>query len=175
MKNYLYILLFLLLSAGCASEIEKSSLRTIADFYIGDFNNINRVLIIDQISGDRLNVTDKESIEGFLYAIKDVQFSPDKSQNQGKGLYKVAFFENDELTFTFETLRLSLGIMDGDYYYSEPDIFLLVENFLKDESVQIENENILIYEDIEKRSREYDWWYSLRSELPLENKEKWTK
>jgi hypothetical protein len=63
----------------------------------------------------------------FLSKIKEIKFIPEENQEPRNGFrYSIALFQEGELTFSF-----TLTEVNGHYYYTEPDLFPIVDNFYK--------------------------------------------
>ena len=117
---YVFILLLITMLAGCGLET-----KTLPEFYDGDLGDVTKIMIVDGSTGHQKVVDDKGAVAEFLGEIKEIKFIPDKNQEKRVGWrYGVRFYEGDKETFQF-----SLNQVDGDYYYTQPDIFPIVDEF----------------------------------------------
>ena len=66
--------------------------------------------------------------------IKDVQFIPEENQEDRTGfLYFITLYQDEEMTFIF-----TLNEVNDYYYYTEPDIYPIVDSFYKNLKVEEE-------------------------------------
>ncbi|WP_245827602.1 hypothetical protein [Paenisporosarcina indica] len=73
-------------------------------------------------------------IKDFLKQIKDIKFIPEENQEKREGWrYSITLFQDDEQTFQF-----GLTEVNDHYYYTEPDIHPIVDDFYKNLDVQEE-------------------------------------
>lgn len=115
-----FILLFLLASCGLET-------KTLNDFYKKDLEDVTMIVILDGRTGNKKTIKDKKLIYDFLSEIKDIKFIPEKNQEKRKGFqYSITLFQNDVETFKFE-----LNEVNGNYYYTKPDIYPIVDDFYK--------------------------------------------
>lgn len=123
------VILFLLV--GCHSSLET---KTFYEFYERDLENVTKIAIVDGSTGYKKKIEDQIAINNFLTDIKDVNFIPEENQDDRvRWLYSISLFENEEKTFQF-----GLGEVNGHYYYTEPNIFPIVDRFYKTVDVQEE-------------------------------------
>lgn len=105
---------------GCNLET-----KTLTQFYDGDINNVTKIVIFDGNTGYKKTIEDKMITESFLSEIKDVTFIPDENQEKRVGFnYAITLYENENETFQF-----GLTQVNDHYYYTEPDIYPIVDNF----------------------------------------------
>ncbi|WP_019415360.1 hypothetical protein [Paenisporosarcina sp. TG20] len=128
LKVLVGLLLVSSLFAGCGLET-----KTLPEFYERDLDDVNKIVIIDGSTGDRKTIIDNVVINEFLSEIKDIKFIPEKNQEGRVGWrYSITLF-HDEQTFQF-----GLTQINEDYYYTEPDIHPIVDNFYRDLDVEEE-------------------------------------
>ncbi|EPD53786.1 hypothetical protein HMPREF1210_00609 [Paenisporosarcina sp. HGH0030] len=112
---------------GC--ELET---KTLSQFYEKDLDDVTKIVIVDGSSGYKKTVTENEIIKEFLGEIKDIKFIPDENQEKRVGWrYSITLFQDDEQTFKF-----GLTEVNENYYYTEPDIHPIVEDFYENLDVQ---------------------------------------
>jgi hypothetical protein len=122
-KRMIILLLFLVL-AGCSLETKK-----LPEFYEKDLENITKIELFDGSTGYKKVITDKNVIDDFLGKISDIKFIPEENQEDREGFrYSITLFqdEDEEKTFSF-----TLNEVNDDYYYTEPDIHPIVDEFYK--------------------------------------------
>ncbi|MED4206832.1 hypothetical protein [Neobacillus mesonae] len=120
----LWISLFLLfaLLSGCGLET-----KTLPEFYETDLDDITKIQILDGSTGYKKVINDKKVIEDFLGEIKKIKFIPEENQEDRIGFrYTIAFFEGEKITFSF-----TLNKVRDNYYYTDPDIHPIVDDFYK--------------------------------------------
>ncbi|MDF2946552.1 MAG: hypothetical protein K0S51_1231 [Bacillales bacterium] len=121
------ILIFLILLSGCGLET-----KTLHEFYGKDLNDVTKIEILDGSTGRKKNITDKIVINDFLREIKDIKFIPEENQEDRKGFrYSINLFQGEEITFSF-----SLNEINDNKYYTEPDIYPIVDRIYKKLNVQ---------------------------------------
>jgi hypothetical protein len=119
-QKRMIILLFLLVLAGCSLETKK-----LPEFYEKDLENITKIELFDGSTGYKKVITDKNVIDDFLGKISDIKFIPEEDQEDRVGFrYSITLFQNEEKTFSF-----TLNQVKDDYYYTEPDIHPIVDEF----------------------------------------------
>ncbi|MFJ7730783.1 hypothetical protein ACIQXF_02695 [Lysinibacillus sp. NPDC097231] len=70
----------------------------------------------------------------FFSEIKNIQFIPEENQVDRSGFrYSIALYQDEKITFSF-----SLNEVNGNYYYTEPDIYPIIDDFY--ESLEVEEE-----------------------------------
>lgn len=129
LKNNLLLFLFFLiiLLAGCGLET-----KTLPEFYEKDLNDVTKIAIVDGSTGYKKTITDNEVIKEFLGELKGIKFIPEENQGKRDGWrYSITLFQNDEQTFQF-----SLTEVNDNYYYTEPDIHPIVDDFYKNLKVK---------------------------------------
>ncbi|MBO9129527.1 hypothetical protein [Bacillus sp. 165] len=121
-KTLIFSFVFLFLLASCGLETKQLN-----DFYKKDLDDVTMIVILDGRTGNKKTIMDKKLISDFLSEIRDIQFIPEKNQEQRKGFqYSVILFQNDVETFKFELTQVN-----GIYYYTKPDIYPIVDDFYK--------------------------------------------
>lgn len=121
-------LLFVLLT-GCGLET-----KTLPEFYEKELNDVTEIQIVDGSTGAKKVINDKKMIDDFLSEIKDIKFIPEENQGDRSGFrYGIGLYQEGENTFSF-----TLNEVNDNYYYTEPDIHPIVEDFYK--SLEIEEE-----------------------------------
>jgi len=126
-KSILLIVLILFTLTGCGLET-----KTLSQFYEKGLDKVTKILIVDGTSGHEKTITDHEVIKGFLKQIKDIKFIPEENQEKREGWrYSITLFQDDEQTFQF-----GLTQVNDDYYYTEPDMHPIVDDFYKNLDVQ---------------------------------------
>lgn len=128
-KLMLTLLLFIVLLTGC--ELET---KTLTEFYKNDLEEVTKIQIQDGSTGYSKIITDKKVIGDFLSEIKDVQFLPEENQEDRAGfLYAITLYEGEQMTFIFTENEVT-----DYYYYTEPDIYPIVDSFYKNLKVEEE-------------------------------------
>ncbi|WP_174727652.1 hypothetical protein [Mesobacillus harenae] len=123
------LILFVFTLAGCNLEA-----KTLSQFFEGDFNEVNKITIVDGSTGYKKTITDIRVIEGFLAELKDIRFIPEVNQEQRDGWrYSIILFKGGEAAFHF-----GLTEVNDHYYYTKPDIHPIVDDFYKNLDVQEE-------------------------------------
>jgi len=126
-KSILLIVLILFTLTGCGLKT-----KTLSQFYEKGLDKVTKILIVDGTSGHEKTITDHEVIKGFLKQIKDIKFIPEENQEKREGWrYSITLFQDDEQTFQF-----GLTQVNDDYYYTEPDMHPIVDDFYKNLDVQ---------------------------------------
>jgi hypothetical protein len=123
------ILLFFLVLTGCSLES-----KTLSEFYEEDQKDVTKIELFDGSTGYKKVITDKNVVEDFLGMISDIKFKPEENQEDRVGFrYAITLFQEEEKTFSF-----TLNQVNDDYYYTEPDIHPIVDDFYKSLDVQEE-------------------------------------
>lgn len=121
-KLLIPFLLFLTLLTGCGLET-----KTLPEFYEKELDDVTKIQILDGSTGAKKVIHDKEVINDFLSEIKDIKFIPEENQGDRSGFrYGIALYQEEENIFSF-----SLNEVDDNYYYTEPDIHPIVDDFYK--------------------------------------------
>ncbi|WP_225986060.1 hypothetical protein [Psychrobacillus glaciei] len=108
--------------------------KTLPEFYEKDLDDVTKIVIVDGITGYKKIIKDKVIIQKLLREIKDINFTPEESQEQREGWsYSITLFQDDEQTFQF-----GLTQVKGNYYYTEPDILPIVDKFYENLDLQEE-------------------------------------
>ncbi|MBP2243271.1 hypothetical protein J2Z40_003870 [Cytobacillus eiseniae] len=128
-KSFAFIYLILLIVTGCGLET-----KTIPEFYKGNLDQITKVVIVDGSTGYKKTLTDPLVIKEFIDKIKDIKFIPEKKQEDREGWrYSVTLFQDDE-----EAYQFGLTQVNENYYYTNPDIHPIVDDFYKSLNIQEE-------------------------------------
>ncbi|MGD6940748.1 hypothetical protein ACQCT6_01755 [Cytobacillus gottheilii] len=130
MKSKLILLLiFCSFITGCGLET-----KTLSEFYENSLEDVNQINILDGSTGYKKIIKDKELIDKFLSEIKDTKFIPDKNQEDRSGFtYSLSLHQDGEAPFIF-----SLSSVNDHYYYTEPDIFPIIDDFYQKLDIQEE-------------------------------------
>ena len=128
-KIMLTLFLFIVLLTGCGLET-----KTFTEFYKNDLKDVTKIQVQDGSTGYSKITTDKKVIDEFLSEIKDVQFIPEENQEDRAGfLYSITLYEDEQMTFIFTENEVT-----DYYYYTEPDIYPIVDSFYKNLKVEEE-------------------------------------
>ncbi|MGE7909222.1 hypothetical protein [Lysinibacillus xylanilyticus] len=128
-KIMLALFLFIVLLTGCGLET-----KTLTEFYKNDLEDVTKIQVQDGSTGYSKITTDKKVIDEFLSEIKDVQFIPEENQEDRAGfLYSITLYEDEQMTFIFTENEVT-----DYYYYTEPDIYPIVDSFYKNLIVEEE-------------------------------------
>ncbi|WP_075617920.1 hypothetical protein [Paenisporosarcina indica] len=121
MKRIFGLIFFIAFAlVGCGLET-----KTLPQFYEKDLADVTKIVIVDGSTGYKKTVTENEIIKEFLGEIKDIKFIPEENQEKRVGWrYSITVFQDDEQTFQF-----GLNEVNENYYYTEPDIHPIVDNF----------------------------------------------
>lgn len=112
----------MLITTGCGLET-----KTIPEFYEKNLDEITKIVIVDGSTGYKKTITDSLVIKEFLDKIKDIKFIPEKNQEDRVGWrYSITLFEDKVETFQF-----GLTQVNEHYYYTNPDIHPIVDDFYK--------------------------------------------
>ncbi|CEG25666.1 hypothetical protein [Bacillus sp. B-jedd] len=118
-----------LMLAGCGLET-----KTLPEFYGKDLDEVSKIVIWDGSTGYKKKITDKAMIDKFLNTINEIKFIPEENQEKRVGWrYSINLYEKDK-----RTLQFTLNEVDGHYYYTEPDIHPIVDEFYKNLDVKEE-------------------------------------
>jgi len=121
MKRFIYIITSVFFIAACESEP-----LTLNDFYQRDIEDVTKIEIIDGSTGDKKVVNDKQIIDDLLYQIKEIKFIPDENQEKRTGyLYNVSLYQGNE-TYSFSSNKIN-----DTYYFTEPNIEPILQDFYK--------------------------------------------
>ena len=128
-KIMLTLFLFIVLLTGCGLET-----KTFTEFYKNNLEDVTKIQVQDGSTGYSKITTDKKVIDEFLSEIKDVQFIPEENQEDRDGfLYSITLYEDEQMTFIFTENEVT-----DYYYYTEPDIYPIVDSFYKNLKVEEE-------------------------------------
>lgn len=121
-KSAVLLYLIMLITTGCGLET-----KTIPEFYEKNLDEITKIVIVDGSTGYKKTITDSLVIKEFLDKIKDIKFIPEKNQEDRVGWrYSITFFQDKVETFQF-----GLTQVNEHYYYTNPDIHPIVDDFYK--------------------------------------------
>lgn len=118
-------LLLMFTIAGCGLET-----KILDEFYPKNLEDVTRIVIVDGRSGKEKTETNKESIKEFLKEIEDIKFIPEESQEPREGwLYSIKLYSEKE-----EILQFGPTEINENYYYTEPDIYPIIDDFYNGQS-----------------------------------------
>lgn len=121
-KLLLPLLLFFSFLTGCGLET-----KTLPEFYEKNLDDVSKIEVLDGSTGYKKVISDKKVIEDFIEEIKNIKFVPEENQEEREGFrYSISLFQDEEIAFSF-----TLNKVNGNYYYTEPDIYPIVDNFYK--------------------------------------------
>ena len=133
MKKLVGLLFVVLMLVGC-SGINSLETKTLTEFYDKNLQNVSKIVIVDGSTGYKKTIVDNAVIESFLDEIKDIKFIPEDNQEARVGWrYSITLSQDDVYTFQF-----GLTQVNDNYYFTEPDIHPIVDNFYKTVDVQEE-------------------------------------
>ena len=128
-KLLISLFFFFSFLTGCGLETQ-----TLPEFYEKEFDDVTEIQILDGSTGYKKVINDKRVVDDFLSDIKDIKFIPEENQEDRSGFrYGIGLYQDEEITFSF-----TLNEVNGNYYYTEPDIHPIVDDFYK--SLEIEEE-----------------------------------
>lgn len=128
-KLTLTLFLFTILLTGCGLET-----RNFTEFYKNHLEDVTKIQVTDGSTGYSKIITDKKVIGEFLSEIKDVQFIPEENQEDRAGFrYAISLYEGEQMTFIFTENEVT-----DYYYYTEPDIYPIVDSFYKNTKLEEE-------------------------------------
>ena len=117
----------MLILAGCGLKT-----KLLSQFYEKELENVNKVVIVDGSNGSKKTIKDPVVIGEFLNKIKNIKFIPEKNQDKRVGWrYSITLFQKGEEPFQFTPTEVN-----ENYYYTEPDIHPIVDEFYKDLKVK---------------------------------------
>lgn len=118
-------LLLMFTIAGCSLET-----KTLTEFYPKNLEDVTQIVIVDGRTGKENTVTNKVSIKEFIKEIEHIKFIPEENQEDREGwLYSIKLYSDKEQVFQFGPTE-----MNGTYYYTEPDIYPIIDDFYNGES-----------------------------------------
>ena len=133
-KLMLTLFIFIVLLTGCRLET-----KSFTEFYNNNLEDVTKIQIHNGSTGPIETakskiITDEKLIDEFLNEIKDVQFIPQENQEDREGyLYAITLFEGEQMTFIFTENEVT-----DYYYYTEPDIYPIVNSFYNNLKVEEE-------------------------------------
>ncbi|MER2114114.1 MAG: hypothetical protein ABS960_15645, partial [Solibacillus isronensis] len=93
-----------------------------------------KIQVTDGSTGYSKIIKDKKVIGEFLSEIKDVQFIPEENQEDRAGFrYAISLYEGEQMTFIFTENEVT-----DYYYYTEPDIYPIVDSLYKNTKIEEE-------------------------------------
>lgn len=96
------ILTLILLNACNQVDPKIANPTTIANLYSGDISNVDKIILVDGSTGERLSVMDNDQVTKILGLIKDETIIPEENQEGSVGYrFRVLLYENEELTMDF--------------------------------------------------------------------------
>lgn len=96
------ILTLILLSACKQADPKILKATTIANLYSGDILDVDKIVLVDGSTGERLSVMDIDEVTRILELLKDELIIPDENQEASVGyIFRVILFENDKLVMDF--------------------------------------------------------------------------
>ena len=114
---------------GCGLET-----KTLSQFYEKDLDDVNKIVIVDGSTGYKKTVTENDYSHNLLGKIKDRTKEGWGNQEKREGWrYSITLFQDDKSAFQF-----GLSEVNENYYYTEPDLHPIVENFYENLDVQEE-------------------------------------
>ncbi|WP_339194728.1 hypothetical protein MKY27_09765 [Solibacillus sp. FSL R5-0449] len=123
------LFLFIILLTGCGLET-----KNFTEFYKNDLEDVTKIQVTDGSTGYSKIITDKKVIGDFLSEIKDVQFIPEENQEDRAGFrYAISLYEGEQMTFIFTENEVT-----DYYYYTEPDIYPIVDSLYKNTKLEEE-------------------------------------
>lgn len=115
-------LLLIFTIAGCSLET-----KTLTEFYPKNLEDVTQIIIVDGRTGKEKTLVNKESMKEFLKEIEHIKFIPEENQEEREGwLYSIKLYSGKELLLQFGPTE-----MNGNYYYTEPDINPIIADFYK--------------------------------------------
>ena len=115
-------LLLIFTIAGCSLET-----KTLTEFYPKNLEDVTQIIIVDGRTGKEKTLANKESMKEFLKEIEHIKFIPEENQEDREGwLYSIKLYSGKELLLQFGPTE-----MNGNYYYTEPDINPIIADFYK--------------------------------------------
>ncbi|MFS0876340.1 hypothetical protein [Solibacillus isronensis] len=128
-KLTLTLFLFIILLTGCGLET-----KNFTEFYKNDLEDVTKIQVTDGSTGYSKIIKDKKVIGEFLSEIKDVQFIPEENQEDRAGFrYAISLYEGEQMTFIFTENEVT-----DYYYYTEPDIYPIVDSLYKNTKIEEE-------------------------------------
>jgi len=101
------------------------------EFYTKDLGDVTKIVIVKGSTGNKKTIVEKAVIEEFLTKMKEIKFIPEENQEERKGWsYSIRLYKDAEKTFQFELTKVN-----GNYYYTKPDIYPIVDYFYKNLNV----------------------------------------
>lgn len=124
-RGLVLILIVSMLAMTACTDAKPQSLE---EFYLeAGIQAADKITIQDGSTGYSKTLVDKEEMDGFLASIDDIMFIPKADQEKREGWrYSVSLFDGEE-AFNF-----TLNEIEGTYYYTEPDIFPIVDRYYKE-------------------------------------------
>lgn len=114
---------------SACNQVEQKTLNptTIANLYSGDISNVDKIILVDGSTGERLSVMDNDQVTKILGLIKDETIIPEENQEGSVGYrFRVLLYENEELTMDFIPNQVQ-----GIYYKSNEKLNRNLKEVLK--------------------------------------------
>lgn len=107
-KIFLFIVLTLLL-AGCQNRPAAEPVpKPLANYFQGDWNNIDRIDIRNGATGELWTITEKDIIRKWIDETRIIELSPDPNQEARTGFrYSANGYQGDRLKFGFTDSRVA--------------------------------------------------------------------
>ncbi|MEH7114296.1 hypothetical protein V7124_18180 [Neobacillus niacini] len=121
------LILILLVSLYLLSACKNEKTQPLEEFYKdAKIESVDKVIIQDGSTGASKTITQQEQIGEFLSLIKDIEFTPQESQEKREGWrYGIALFDGEK------EIKFTLNEIDTTYYDSNPDIHPIVDIYYK--------------------------------------------
>jgi hypothetical protein len=118
-------MLFLFLTMFVLSACNNGKTQSLEAFYQDSkIESVDKIIIQDGSTGYTKTITKQEQINEFLSLIKDIEFTPQKNQEEREGWrYRISLFDG-KINFSF-----TLNEIDSVYYDSSPDIHPIVDDY----------------------------------------------
>lgn len=121
-KRLTSLFLCIILLTSC-EETEDQSLK---GFYKKDLGDVTQIEITDGSTGYQKTVSDPTFIQNFLEEIQNVQFIRAENQEEKEGFTYSITLSQEAYTFSF-----ALNYVNDRYYYTEPDLYPIVDLYYK--------------------------------------------
>lgn len=115
---------------SACNQVDQKTVNptSIADLYSGDILNVDKIVLVDGSTGERLSVMDSDQVTKILGLIKDESIIPEENQEGSVGYrFRVILYENDKLTLDFTPNQIQ-----GIYYKSNEKLYQNLEEVFKE-------------------------------------------